>query len=338
MTTSSESPSGEGMSGRFAAARLAAVVLACCLVAAAGSLWARSATPHRGWVPGGATQVGAPAARQEAPAPAPAPGGPMGAGQVRFVADSDARSSQAALLPAEARVIDAFFPLPRGVSARQVAAKWSWNGKLRGSLPVEETRGRGGEAAGGHVRLAAGGAAPLGPGVGEVEVSVGGKTVTRGSFVTAVAGAEICAATAPSLSLPRITALVTAAAVNLQRRTYVPAVRFRGDQRVWVIFRYAGADAGTGLVVDWTVNGMPLRPARTTVTCDQPTDLGLAWLGAKKGGGLPAGSYRVVVAFAGLGTELGHGDFSVTQGPPPVPVPRRGPAPPAPVPSPQRRQ
>lgn len=266
---------------------------------------------YGGWVVGERREPAT--AEQAAPGPGidPAAFGHRRTEQVRFSLEPTAPPVTPPLLSGETRGVYAFFQLPEDVDIADVQAAWWWNAEKVGPVNLGVlTRD---EEVGVTIRaaLVAPSGAVLGAGVGEFEATHAGVRIARGSFVTAEEATDILAQPEPPARETAVRNLVTALGVDDDGRAHAPAAEFDGDDRIWVVFEYQGADAGAAFVVRWYCEGHELPPARKEIVVPGERGRAHAWLGAGPGGQLPPAEYEVRVSYGAEGKVLGQGRFRV---------------------------
>lgn len=245
--------------------------------------------------------------------------------EVRFNLEPTPPAATPPLLSGETRGVYAFFDLPPDINLADVQAAWWWNGEERGAVNLGVlTRD---EETGASIRaaLVEPSGDTLGPGVGEFEATHAGVRIARGSFVTAEQAGGILAQPAPPTQQTTVRNLVTAGGVDDQGRPQGPATGFDGNEKIWVVFEYRGADAGAAFVVRWYCEGHELPPARKDVTVQGEAGIAHAWIGAAPGQALPPAEYEVTVSYGAADTVLGQARFRVREGagdrPPAAPQP-----------------
>jgi hypothetical protein len=213
------------------------------------------------------------------------------------------------LLPAEATTVFGFAPWPAGARREEVQARWSWRGGAFQDAPVTPVRSPDGTLFA-RVALQQRPPAPLGPGVGEVELRLRGQRAAHGCFVLAAQAARVLAQQAPPSAQTRVSGLAVGGAVGADGRVVRPQAKFQPLDRIWVSFAYSGADPGASFVVYWYAGDNELRRARKTLTVGAPAGIANAWLQAH-GKGLPPGPYRVSVCYGADPVPLAQADFQV---------------------------
>jgi hypothetical protein len=159
----------------------------------------------------------------------------------------------------------------------------------------------------------------FGPGIGEVQITGSAGRIARGSFTTAPRANEILTLAEPPKAEPRILEAVTARGVDKEGKPVQPAAEFRGNERVWVVFLYEGADQGAAFTVRWYCEGNEMEPARQTVVITGQSGHGSAWIAAKASGALPPAGYETTICYGADTRVLGRCAWKVI-GPPPTPA------------------
>lgn len=243
---------------------------------------------------------------------------------VKFSVDQSEPGATSRLLPADERIVYGFFRLSPGVRLSEVKAEWWWNGRSIGAPPLEAISGpdagriviRATLSAGGEGRV-------LGPGLGELEATCRGARVARGSFVTAEQAVEILSQAEPPARQTAVRSMVASRGVDGEGQPSGPTSVFNGQEKVWVVFEYEGADAGAAFVVRWYCDNHELAPARRTVNAPGERGFGHAWIAAGPGKRLPAAEYGATVSYGSEAQVLGQCKFRVV-GSEAADSPRRG--------------
>ena len=303
---SPDSPRGSGgpVSSRGTLWWVAGAVAACVMAAAVGHYAGVGRSPTVG-AASGIVSPESPEVQRAA--------GALGRRAMVFALSEKPPTQAHSLLGAEAKVVYGFLRLPPDVDPGQARAQWWWNGEPMGETvvqlaPEQERSGRIG-----RVSLSArDGAASIGSGLGEVEVTFGGKRLARGSFVAAESAAGILAQESPPLARPRVASVVTAGAVDAEGRPVGAKTAFGGDERIWVVFDYENVDAGAAFLVRWYCEDHELPPARSTVRARGRRGVGRAWIEAGGARKLPPAKYRATISYGSESDLLGETDFTVT--------------------------
>lgn len=216
---------------------------------------------------------------------------------IAFATSEDQPEESAALLDADSLCIYGFFALPQTPPPAELQALWWWNGEEMGKAEIEDTSCEADRQQRGRVTLKPPAGGEFGAGVGELEIRHQGRRVVRGSFVTTEKASAILAQDVPPVACPRIASMDMARGIDGEGKPVGATVEFRGDERVWVAFEYADADAGAAFVVRWFCADHELPRARATITAQAQGGTGSAWIQAGGATRLPPAEYKVGVHY-----------------------------------------
>lgn len=228
-----------------------------------------------------------------------------------FSADSEAPSETPDMFEAGISQIYCHFRLSDVQSIEKLSGECYRDGELLVELPKEDFAGdiENGVAVG-HAILEPPGDEGFGPGIYELTVTTGEGDEHSASFVV-VEDAE-------KLEKPR-TENVTVSEVTVCKNiaedgSPVEAVdRLSADtDRIYVAFRYQGADPGATIEVLWNVEETALPESPQSVTLPSNSGWAHAWISAGQEELLPTGRYEVIVRPDPGNAPLGTANFQIT--------------------------
>jgi len=230
---------------------------------------------------------------------------------IAFTGNPGQKGPKEGFLPSSCTAVYGSCVVDRAVSPEKAVCTWSWNGgeAVKVPLSVGQATDKGREVS--MTLRSADGKAPLGAGVGEVEVHLEGRRVARGSFVAAEAASEVLAQAVPTAAQTTVTDVKCAHGVGPEGEALAESRTFVGDEKVWVLFKYANATRGTAFVVRWAPAAGDVAPLETAVTAEGESGIGSAWLGAAKGKELPLGGYKASISYGTGGAPLAEATFEV---------------------------